>query len=74
MLENGIIRPSLSEWSSPLHVVKKKEGGIRPCGDYRGLNTTTIPDRYPIPRIFDFNQILKNKTIFSKLDLYKAYY
>lgn len=74
MLDNGIIRPSSSQWASPLHVVTKPDGSLRPCGDYRRLNDQTIPDRYPLPRIDDFLSILPNTTIFSKVDLYKAYY
>ncbi|XP_055951489.1 uncharacterized protein LOC129987546 [Argiope bruennichi] len=74
MLENDIIRPSKSQWSSPLHMVPKKDGSFRPCGDYRRLNAQTIPDRYPIPRLEDFNHILKNTRIFSKIDLHKAYF
>ncbi|GFU72007.1 hypothetical protein TNCV_2999901 [Trichonephila clavipes] len=72
--DNDILRPSKSPWASPLHLVNKKDGSVRPCGDYRRLNAQTIPDRYPIPRIEDFHHILKGKRIFSKIDLFKAYF
>ncbi|UYV80938.1 hypothetical protein LAZ67_19002227, partial [Cordylochernes scorpioides] len=74
MLDNHINRPSRSPWESPLHMVKKKEGSWRPCGDYRKLNSVTIPDKYPIPKLEDFNHILKNTRYYSKIDLFKAYY
>lgn len=74
MMEDGICRPSSSPWASPLHVVTKKNGEIRPCGDYRRLNAITVPDRYPVPRIQDFTYIARGKTIFSKLDISRAFH
>lgn len=74
MIDMGICRPSKSSWASPLHVVTKKDGSLRVCGDYRRLNAVTVPDRYPIPRIQDFTYRLHGKTIFSKLDIKTAYF
>ena len=63
-----------SPWSSPFYMVKKKDGGCCPCGDYLCLNTATIPDQYPLPYISDFTSRISGSTVFSKLDLYKGYY
>lgn len=73
MLAAGTARRSESPWSSALHLVKKKDDSWRPCGDYRALNARTIPDRYPIRHIQDFGHQLSGCSIFSTVDLVKAY-
>ena len=55
-------------------MVKKKDGGWRPCGDYRRLNNVTVPDRYPLPLITDFTSQIAGSTVFSRLDLQKGFY
>lgn len=75
MLAAGIIRPSKSPWSSPLHMVAKPGSDkFRPCGDYRRLNSITVPDRYPIPSLSSCSSRLFESTVFSKVDLVKAFY
>ena len=75
MLESGLVRRSNSAWSSPLHLQPKPNSKeSRPCGDYRALNTVTVPDRYPLPYLHDFSQRLYGCSVFSKIDLVKAFH
>lgn len=75
MIDMGIGRPSSSPCSSALHMVPKREShDWRPCGDYRFLNNITTPDRYPMPLISDFTAELSEKTIFSKVDIVRAFH
>eukprot|EP00096_Caligus_rogercresseyi_P008991 TRINITY_DN296_c0_g1_i2.p2 TRINITY_DN296_c0_g1~~TRINITY_DN296_c0_g1_i2.p2 ORF type:complete len:460 (+),score=39.87 TRINITY_DN296_c0_g1_i2:236-1615(+) len=74
LIRQGIIRPSASNWSSALHVVPKKNGDIRPCGDYRALNAQTAMDRYPIPNIQEFASQLAGNKVFTHIDLVKAFH
>lgn len=75
MLQQGIIRPLKSAWSSLLHMVQKSDAiSWRPCGDFRRLNAKTVLNRYSIPHIHDFAIGLQGATLFSKLNLVKAYY
>lgn len=77
MKELGYIRPSKSPYASPIVVTKKVIDGhakFRICGDYRRLNEQTVIDRYPLPHIMDLTQSFSGKSIFSVVDLAKAYY
>jgi len=53
LLEKQFIKPSVSSWGAPMLLVKKNDGSMRLCVDYRQLNKATIKNRYPIPRIDD---------------------
>ncbi|GJS89148.1 reverse transcriptase domain-containing protein [Tanacetum coccineum] len=72
--EKGFIRPSHSPWGAPVLFVKKKDGSMRMCIDYRELNKLTIKNRYPLPRIDDLFDQLQGACCFSKIDLRLGYH
>src|SRR5690606_2477068 len=74
LLECGFIRPSSSPWGAPILFVRKKDGTLRLCIDYRGLNELTIKDSYPLPRVDELLSRLSNAKYFSALDLKSGYY
>ncbi|XP_070014109.1 uncharacterized protein [Nicotiana sylvestris] len=74
LLERGFIRPSVSPWGAPALFVRKKDGSLRMCIDYRQLNKVTIKNKYPLPRIDDLFDQLQGATCFSKIDLWSGYH
>ncbi|KAK1424581.1 hypothetical protein QVD17_19914 [Tagetes erecta] len=74
LLDKGFIRPSTSPWGAPVLFVKKKDGSMRMCIDYRELNKLTVKNRYPLPRIDDLFDQLQGASWFSKIDLRSGYH
>ncbi|XP_038979924.1 uncharacterized protein LOC120110029, partial [Phoenix dactylifera] len=74
LLNKGFIRPSISPWGAPVLFVKKKDGSMRLCIDYREINKVTIKNKYPLSRIDDLFDQLKGAQIFSKIDLHSGYH
>jgi len=73
-LEQGVIKPSKSAWASGVVLVRKKDGSVRWCVDYRGLNMVTVKDAYPLPKISMCLDCLANASIFSVCDLQAGYW
>jgi len=74
LLEKQFIRPSVSPWGAPVLFVKKKDGSMRMCIDYRQLNKVTIKNKYPLPRIDDLMDQVRGAAVFSKIDLRSGYH
>ncbi|KAL5845609.1 hypothetical protein ACOSQ3_009133 [Xanthoceras sorbifolium] len=74
LLDKGFKRPSVSPWGAPVLFVKKKDGSMRLCIDYRQLNKLTIKNKYPLPRIDDLFDQLRGATVFSKIDPRSGYH
>jgi hypothetical protein len=73
-LDKKYIIPNVSPWGAPVLFVKNKYGTLRLCIDYRQLNTMTIKNKYPLPRINDLFDQVGGAKIFSKLDLRSGYH
>ena len=74
LLDKGFIRSSVSPWGAPILFVKKKDGTLRMCIDYRQINNVTMKNKYPLPKIEDLFYQLKGAGVFSKVDLRSGYY
>uniref|UniRef100_A0A8C5QWU9 ribonuclease H n=1 Tax=Leptobrachium leishanense TaxID=445787 RepID=A0A8C5QWU9_9ANUR len=72
-LKKGFIRPSTSPAGAPIFFVGKKDGGLRPCVDYRALNNIMIKNKYHLPLISELMDRLRTSSVFTKLDLRGAY-
>ncbi|KAM2527245.1 hypothetical protein TB1_024521 [Malus domestica] len=74
LVDKGFIQPSTSLWGAPILFVRKKDGTLRLCIDYRQLNRVTIKNHYPLPRIDDLFDQLRGVCVFSKIDLSSGFY
>ena len=74
LVDKGFIRPSVSPWGAPVLFIKRKNGTLRLCIDYRQINKVTIKNKYPLPRIDDLFDQLQGTSVFLKIDLRSGYH
>jgi len=74
LLQKKFVRLSVSLWGAPVLLVKKKDGSMRMCIDYRQLNKVTIKNKYSLPRIYNLMDQLQGASVFSKIDLRSGYH
>jgi hypothetical protein len=74
LLRKGYICPSVSSWGAPILFIKRKDGALRFCIDFRQLNKATVKNKYPLPQINDLFDKLRGENIFSKIDLRSGYH
>ena len=74
LLKKGVIQKIVSPWASPIVLVRKKNGSMRPCVDYRKVNALVKPDGFPLPRIQDCLDAVSGAHLFSSFDLTSGYF
>jgi hypothetical protein len=74
LIKKGYICPTVSPWGAPILFIKKKDGTLRFCSDFRQLNKSTVKNKYPLPKIDDLFNNLRGENIFSKIDLRSRYH
>jgi hypothetical protein len=74
MVDSGVIEESSSGWASPSVLVRKKDGSVRWCIDFRALNAVTVKDAYPLPNINECLDTLADSQFFSSLDMASGYW
>jgi hypothetical protein len=74
LLRKGYIRPSVSPWGASILFIKKKDGTLRLCIDFRQLNKATVKNKYPLPQIVDLFDKLRGAKLFLNIDLRSGYH
>jgi len=74
LLDKGLIQPSVSPWGAPILFVRKKDGSLRLCIDYRLLNRVTVKNKYTLPRVDDLFDQFTGAAVFSKINMRSRYH